>query len=114
MKKIMCICITALMVVCLMAGARSYGQEEESGIYTYGTVVSVSGDTLTINEVFYDEDTGEELTETVSYKVLPETKIENAASITEIKAGKEVDIEYLEKDGKNQVTYLYVYSEGEV
>ena len=64
--------------------------------YAFGTVKSVSGDQLTINE--FDYDTGKE--NEATYGLDSKTEYDNIASAKEITAGNEVDIDYLVKDGK--------------
>ena len=64
--------------------------------YAFGTVKSVGGDQLTINE--FDYDTGKE--NEATYGLDSKTEYENVASPKEITAGNEVDIDYLVKDGK--------------
>ena len=69
------------------------GEEPE---YAFGTVKNVSGDQLAINE--FDYDTGEE--KEVTYAVDSKTQFDNVASLKEVAVGDEVDVDYLEKDGK--------------
>lgn len=69
------------------------GEEPE---YAFGTVKSASGNELVINE--FDYDTGQE--KEVAYAVDAGTEFDNVASLKEVAAGDEVDIDYLVKDGK--------------
>ena len=64
--------------------------------YAFGTVKSVAGDQITINE--FDYDTGKE--NEATYWLDAKTEYDNVASAKEIAAGDEVDIDYLVKDGK--------------
>ena len=75
------------------AGQPPVGPEPE---YAFGTVKSVAGDQLTINE--FDYDTGKE--NEATYWLDAKTEYDNVASAKEITAGDEVDIDYLVKDGK--------------
>lgn len=70
--------------------------EAEEPEYAFGTAKSVEGDTLVINE--FDYDTGEE--KEATYGVDSKTEYDNVASLKEVAAGDEVDIDYLVKDGK--------------
>lgn len=70
--------------------------EQEEPEYAFGTAKSVEGDTLVINE--FDYDTGEE--KEAAYWVDSKTEYDNVASLKEVSAGDEVDIDYLMKDGK--------------
>ena len=73
-------------------------------------VANVSGESITINEVTYNEETGEEAYEEVTYTIMQDAELENVLSIEALEEGKEVDIEYVEKDGKKVINYIYVYT----
>lgn len=77
---------------------------EEEPDYAFGTAKSVSGDTLVINE--FDYDTGEE--KEATYWADANTEYDNVASLKEIAAGDEVDIDYLVKDGKKMAVAISV------
>ncbi len=72
--------------------------------YTFGTVKSVTGDQLVINE--YDYDTGEEREAT--YTIDPAVELHNVAAVTEIAVGDEVDIDYLVKGNTKTAVVLSV------
>lgn len=72
--------------------------------FTYGTVVSCSAQTMKISEYDFETDTSEDVT----YDVAPDVKMENVKSISDIKEGDEVEIEYLMKDGKRTAVSVYV------
>jgi hypothetical protein len=93
-----------------MVSANSFAQEGET-ILAYGEVVSVSGNSITINEVLYDEDTDIETFRETTYTLSADATINNVGSLEEIDTGKEVDIEYRETDGGKQATNIYVYTE---
>lgn len=78
--------------------------EEEEPEYAFGTAKSVEGDTLVINE--FDYDTGEE--KEATYWVDSKTEYDNVASLKEVVAGDEVDIDYLVKDGKKVAVAISV------
>jgi len=87
---------------------------EDEKSFSYGVVVSTGDNTVTIGEYTYDVDTEEEKTQEVTYQVSPNVELENVTALKDIKAGGEVDIEYVEKGGKKEATYIYVYpAEGE-
>ena len=112
MRKIFaCVLVTIFAISVGMAGV-SFGQEEETS-YGYGKVVSVTGNSITVSEVMYNEDSDEEIAQEVTYTVTQDAKLENVSAIDAIEAGKEVDIEYVEKDGKKEANYIYVYIEKE-
>ena len=77
---------------------------EEEPEYAFGTTKSVEGDKLVINE--FDYDTGEE--KEAAYWVDSKTEYDNVASLKEIAAGDEVDIDYLVKDDKKMAVTISV------
>lgn len=77
---------------------------EQEPEYTFGTVKSVTGDQMVINE--YDYDTGEE--KEATYAVDPAVELHNVAKVSEIAVGDEVDIDYLVKGGKKTAVVLSV------
>ena len=83
------------------AAAPTAEQEPE---YTFGTVKSLTGDQLVINE--YDYDTGEE--KEAAYAVDPAVELHNVTKVSEIAVGDEVDIDYLIKEGKKTAIVLSV------
>ena len=84
-----------------LSTAEEVAEEPE---YTFGTVKSVSGDQLVINE--YDYDTGEE--KEATYAIDPAVELHNVAAVSEIAVGDEVDIDYLDKGGKKTAIVLSV------
>ena len=82
-----------------------FSQEETD--YVFGTVTEISGDTIIIEETSYDDDTGEETTETVEYIIAPDVALDGIGSLTDLKPGAEVDIEYVEEEGKKKAVYIY-------
>jgi hypothetical protein len=108
LKKILSGVLVASLVCALGQGVLM-AQEEKEGDFTYGIVKTVSGEAVTIEEYTYDED-GNETVEDVVYFIDTDTEYENVAQIGEIVEGIEVDIEYVEKDGKKVATYIYVYT----
>ena len=83
--------------------AQPAGQEQEPE-YAFGTAKSVEGDKLVINE--FDYDTGEE--KEAAYWTDSKTEYDNVASLKEIAAGDEVDIDYLVKDDKKTAVAISV------
>ena len=111
MKKILIVAIAALTVCCMACGVTT--AQEDEGNYAFGEIVQVKADSITVTEVYYDEDTGEEVEEQVEYQISPEAELENIGSLAELKEGQEVDIEYIETGDKKQASYIYVYTEEE-
>ncbi|MDD5633843.1 MAG: DUF5666 domain-containing protein [Candidatus Omnitrophica bacterium] len=75
-------------------------------LYAYGKVTEVAPNSITISE--YDFDTEQE-TKTV-YTVDEKTELENITAVANLKAGDEIDIEYLEENGTKKATYIYLYT----
>jgi hypothetical protein len=109
MKKLLACMLVILFGMSMGLSEMSFGQEEETD-YSYGKVVSVKGNSITISEVIYDENADEETYQEVTYTITQDAKLENVSSIDTLEAGKEVDIEYVEKDGEKIAIYLYVYT----
>lgn len=65
--------------------------EDDNLMYTYGTVVSVSADSLVINEYDFDSDSFKEIT----YSLTAEVKFSNVKDATEIVAGDSVEVYYV-------------------
>ncbi len=83
----------------------SFAQEEE--LYSYGTVVTVTPTEMTIEK--YDIETDAETNE--SFVLDANTKFENNTSVTNIKAGDQVDIYYVEKEGKKVATDVITFTQ---
>ena len=80
---------------------------QEATDYSFGTVSDMSEDTIVIEEVSYDGDTGEETTTTVEFDIAPDVELEGIESLTDLKPGVEVEIEYIEQEGKKKAVYIY-------
>ena len=100
----------AILTVSFAPGAL-IAQEDEAVEYSAGTVVDISGNTVTIEETDYNFETGEETTELVTYNIMPDAELENIVSIREIKKGHDVEIDYFEEEGNKNIVYIYVYTE---
>ena len=108
MKKMPVCMLVIVLVMSIWLSEISFGQEEETN-YGYGKVANVSGSSITISEVIYDEDTDEEIYKEATYTIAPDAELENISSIDVLETGREIDIEYVEKDGKKTITYIYVW-----
>jgi len=85
-------------------------EQDDLSNYADGTVVSVKDGIITISEYNFDLD----LTKNMVYEVASEVEFENADSLEDIHEGCEISIEYVVKDGKNQITSIYLYEEEDV
>ena len=111
MKKVLVVAIAAMMLSCIACGSVT-AQEEESN-YAFGEIVEVTSDSITVTEIYYDEDVQENITEQVVYMVTPGTELENAGSFSELRPGQQVDLEYIESGDGKTANYVYVYLEEE-
>jgi hypothetical protein len=110
-KKILLVVIAALTLCCMACGVTN--AQEDEGNYAFGEVVQVTANSIKVTEVYYDEDTGEEVVSEVEYQISSEAELENVGSLAELKEGQEVDIEYVEVGDKKEASYIYVYAEEE-
>ncbi len=82
---------------------------EASELSIYGEVQAVDATVNSLKAQYYDYDSDEE--KTVELLLDKDTKIENAANISEIKKGDWVDVTYTVKDGKNMAKSVMVEKE---
>ena len=121
MRKTLLVCFLALTLAAGLFQAASFSREgeevdftrenieytrdiqKEAG-YTYGTVVGVSPDRITLNE--YNADTGRN--EDVTYSIDPSAELDNVSSTREIEEGDDVRVEYNMREGGRNAVYVYV------
>ncbi|MBF0387045.1 MAG: hypothetical protein HQL20_04230 [Candidatus Omnitrophica bacterium] len=82
------------------AGAPAAAMEEDK--FSFGKVISVVDGVVTVKEYDFTKDAD---VETV-YTVTAETELGNVNAVADLKAGDDIVIDYLEKDGKRVVTTL--------
>lgn len=80
-----------------------------SELSIYGEVQAVDSAANSLGVQYYDYDSDEEKEITISLD--KDTKIENAANISEVKKGDWVDVSYAVKDGKNLAKSIVVEKE---
>jgi len=95
-KKVLLAAILGLAFLGILAGS-AVAQEEEEVLGTYGHVVKVTGNQLTISEW----DIEKEAMVDVSYTVDAKTKLINVGALKDLKADQSVDINYVVRAGKN-------------
>jgi len=110
MKKMFACVSVMFFVMSMVSGKMVFGQEEAK--HSCGTVASVSGDNITVSEFIYSETSGEEAYQDVIYTVSKDAELDNIPSLEVLKDGVEVDIEYVEKEGKKEASYIFVYDVG--
>ncbi|GEM_PF-3070452 len=84
----------------------------EKDLSIYGEVQNINAGTSSITVQYYDYDSDAE--KTIEIFSGPNTKIENAAAILDIKAGEWVDVTYVLKDTKCVARVITVEKEEEV
>ncbi|MBU1084331.1 MAG: hypothetical protein ABIG55_05400 [Candidatus Omnitrophota bacterium] len=107
-KKITCALLTLIIVA---AGITPVFAQGEGSNEVYGFVTEVTENSITVEVWDYDVETGEENTEVIMYETDPAIEIENAGTLMEIEEGQDVDVQYIEKDGKKVAQYVYVYTD---
>ncbi|MCX5678056.1 MAG: DUF5666 domain-containing protein [Candidatus Omnitrophica bacterium] len=78
-------------------------------IAIYGEVQAVDASANTLSVQYYDYDSDSEKTAAIA--INPDTKLENASAIGDIKKGDWVDVTYVVKDGKNTAKVVTVEKE---
>jgi hypothetical protein len=97
-----------LAAVLIAAPQSSLFSQDEEISYVYGEVISVSDETIVIEEVLYDEETGEELAERIEIDIIPDVELENINSVSKLKPGDIVEVTYMESEGRKQADYIYL------
>ena len=72
--------------------------------YTFGIVKSVTADQIVITEFDYDAEKEVE----AAYQIDPKAQLGDVASVQEIRAGDEVDIDYVTRDGMKVAVGIFV------
>jgi hypothetical protein len=89
--------LLAAVALFLSTFAAAWAQEDDIVEYAWGTVKSVSGDKLIVDEYDYESDTSSQVT----YVADEATKIDSVSSLAEIASGDSVEVEFIKKDGTN-------------
>jgi len=90
-------------LVCSVSSV-SLGQEEEEIEYSWGTVISVSSNRITVSE--HDYDSGKEVA--VTYIVDPEVEFINVELLKDIAVDDSIEINYVVRDGKKVAKLIAV------
>lgn len=112
MRKLSVLFLAAFFVIGLFAAGFSFSQEEET-LYSSGVITSIDGNAVIISEMVQEEASGQEVYEEFDYVIMPDAELDNIDSLNSLMEGQTIDFEYIEKDGKSQIEYIYLYSEGE-
>ena len=93
-----------------LALARPAAAEEDNTDYSFGTVVSIGPDTLTVSEYNYESDLEQE----VAYKIADDAEFTNARSLKDIVKGDSVDITFIEENGQKTAVAVLVEKLAEI
>ena len=124
MKKILLTMAVVFSFVLALGPLSSFAQEmeeeqmtdeliEDDQLFGFGQVAEISASAMTLVE--YDFETDQELQ--MVYVIDGDTKLDNIASLDEIKVDDEVGVNYEEKDGKKMAKTIFKYieiEEGEI
>lgn len=110
MRNLLVLSFAVIFAVGVFAAGSSFSQEEET-LYSSGVVKSTDGNAIVISEMVYEESSDQEVYQEFDYIIMPDAELDNIDSIASLKEGQMIDFEYIEQDGKNQISYIYLYSE---
>jgi hypothetical protein len=107
MKKVV---VSALlfMGIALSGVHIASAQEVENDKFSFGKVVSVAADQVTVKEYDFAKDADVE----VVYSVSAETEFGNVSKVTDLVANDDIVVDYVEKDGKRLITTLVKEEKG--
>ena len=108
MKKRTAIMLFALCCACVMRIASVAAQENNEDKFSFGKVVSVNAQQVTVKEYDFAKDADVEMV----YTVTAETELGNVNAVTDLAANDDIVIDYVEKDGKRVVTTLVKEEKG--
>lgn len=107
MKKSMMVFGSILMAMAMMS---SVVFAQETLDFSWGTVIEVSSERIVLEEYNYET----EGYVNVSYTLSKDVTIENAASLTDILPGQEVEVGFVVQDQEKIVKTLYVEKDASV
>ena len=109
MKKWMMTSLLAFTLVCTASMTAVFAQEDNNeDKFSFGKVVSVSGQEIMVREYDFAKDADVE----VAYTVTTETELGNVNAVADLVADDDIVIDYVEKDGKRVVTTLVKEEKG--
>lgn len=84
--------------------------EADNTDYSFGTVVNIGPDTITVSEYDYESDKETE----VAYKIAEDAEFTNAQSLKDIVKGDSVDITFVEENGQKTAVAVLVEKLAEI
>ncbi len=106
MMFLMVLCFAALVNSTLVQAQGAAATEEDK--FSFGKVVSVVDGVITVKEYDFAKDADVE----TGYAVTAETDFGNINAVTDLQAGDDIVIDYIEKEGKRVVTTLVKEEKG--
>ena len=108
MRKTLLVVLVILGLSCILNLTPARAQENDEDKFSFGKVVSVTADGVTVKEYDFAKDADVEM----NYTLTPETELGNINAIADLKAGDDIVIDYVEKEGKRKVTTLVKEEKG--
>ncbi|MFH0753900.1 MAG: hypothetical protein V2A70_04980 [Candidatus Omnitrophota bacterium] len=108
MRKFTVILLFVLGIVLSFKVVASFAQENTDDKFSFGKVVNVSAQQITVKEYDFAKDADVE----VSYDVTAETEFGNVNAVTDLAVNDDVVIDFTEKDGKRVVMTLVKEDKG--
>lgn len=104
MKKTLIAILMLVGLSCLLNAASLYAQENngDEDKFSFGKIVSVAEDQITVKEYDFAKDADVETT----YAISAETELGNINAVKDLVVGDDVVLDYSEKDGQRVVTTL--------
>ncbi len=106
--KTMILAVLLLVGVALVGVRLSVAQEADTDKFSFGKVVSIAADQVTVKEYDFAKDADVE----VVYTTTAETELGNVNAVADLTAEDDVVIDYVEKEGKRVVTTLVKEEKG--
>jgi hypothetical protein len=108
MRKFAIVVFFVLGMLLTLNVSMSRAQENADDKFSFGKVVSISGQEITVKEYDFAKDADVEM----KYTVTAETELGNINAVTDLVANDDVVIDFAEKDGKRVVMTLVKEDKG--
>lgn len=108
MRKFLFTTFFVLGVSCILSLTPVRAQENVEDKFSFGKVVSVTDQQITVKEYDFAKDADVEAT----YDLTPETEFGNINAAKDLAVGDDIVLDYAEKDGKRIVTTLVKEEKG--
>ena len=95
-KKFIILSLSLIFLAAPVCFAQEMETMDDMLEFTFGTLVRVSNDAITISEYNFEQEKEMEQ----NYAVTPETEFVNVENLSALKIGEEIEIEFKVKDGQ--------------